>query len=169
MTNPIASHNQSIYLKPGEAVVTRQPALVSTVLGSCVAVTMFEPISRVGAICHAMLPMNPGNDDVLRYVDTALQEMHRKVLQYGISGNIEVKMFGGARVLNLGKFDSRKLTIGEQNVICAERLLENMRLKVVSKDVGGTRGRRLYFCTKSGDVYLKRLRACEHPDNEVVS
>jgi chemotaxis protein CheD len=168
MKNLIASHNQNIFLKPGEAVVTCQPALVSTVLGSCVAVTMFEPVSRVGAICHAMLPMNPGCDDVLRYVDTALQEMYRKVVQYGSGGNIEVKVFGGAKVLNLGKFESRKLTIGEQNVICAEKLLENMRLKVVSKDVGGTRGRRLYFCTKSGDVYLKRMRACEHVLNEVV-
>ncbi len=168
MKNIIASHNQNIFLKPGEAVVTCHPALVSTVLGSCVAVTMFEPVSRVGAICHAMLPLNPGCDDVLRYVDTALQEMHRKVIQYGVGGKLEVKMFGGAKVLNLGKFDSRKLTIGEQNVLCAEQLLESMRLKVVSKDVGGTRGRRLYFCTKSGDVYLKRMRACEHTDNEVV-
>jgi len=168
MKNIIAAHKNNIFLKPGEAVVTCQPALVSTVLGSCVAVPMFEPVSRVSAICHAMLPRNPGRDDILRYVDTALYVMHNKVMKYSLGKNLVVKMFGGAKVLNLGRFDSTKLTVGEQNILCAEQLLESMRLKVVSKDVGGDRGRRLFFCTKSGDVYLKRMRACEHTDNEVV-
>lgn len=169
MKTLIESHSQNIFLKPGEAVVTCQPALVSTVLGSCVSVTMFEPVSRVGAMCHAMLPRNPGRDDVLRYVDTALQELHKKVMRYSLGSNLVVKIFGGARVLNTGSFAEGKLTVGEQNVLCAEQLLEAMQLKVVSRDVGGTRGRRLYFCTKSGDVYLKRMRACENHGNEAVS
>lgn len=144
-------------------MVTRKPVLISTLLGSCVAVTMFEPVSGVGAICHAMLPKNPGDEDALRYVDTALELMHRKVVEYGSGSNqLVVKIFGGAKVLSAGKYSSRKPSVGEQNVRCAFEQLEAMRLKVTSRDTGGNRGRKLYFCTECGDVYLKRMRLSEH-------
>ena len=162
MNNIIASHIHNIFLKPGEVVVARKPVLVSTVLGSCIAVTMFEPTCGVGAICHAMLPKNPGKGDILLYVDTALQEMHRKIMKYGSGNNLVVKMFGGAKVLSSTNSLSQILTVGEQNVCCAFKVLESLRLEVVAKDVGGIRGRKLYFSTVNGDVYLKRMRASEY-------
>lgn len=62
MKNIITPHQQNIFLKSAEVVMTCKPALISTVLGSCVAVTMFEPVNGVGAICHAMLPRNPDRE-----------------------------------------------------------------------------------------------------------
>ena len=116
MKSLIDSHIHNIYLKPGEIVVSREPVLVSTVLGSCVAVTMFSPSCGVGAICHAMLPDNGGRDADLRYVDTALQHIFRKVAGYGGGSDLVVKLFGGARVLNVGDNESSGRTVGEQNV-----------------------------------------------------
>ena len=158
MKHLIESHTHNIYLKPGEVVVAREPVLVTTVLGSCVSVTMFSPGSGVGAICHAMLPNNVGRDEDLRYVDTALRHIYRKVTGYGAGRDLVVKLFGGARVLNVGEGGSPGRTVGEQNVARALEILEDLGLKVNSADTGGVVGRKLYFCTRDGDVYLRRMR-----------
>lgn len=154
----IASHTSTIYLKPGEVVIARKPVLISTVLGSCVAVTMFSPDCGFGAICHAMLPDSSGRCDDLRYVDTALRHIYRKAQECRAEGNLEVKLFGGARVLNVGSPGSSGSSVGEQNVARAEEILASLGLSVSCADTGGTVGRKLYFCTRDGDVYLRRMR-----------
>lgn len=158
MKKLIDSHTHNIYLKPGEVLVAREPVLVSTVLGSCVAVTMFSPACRVGAICHAMLPDNAGRDENLRYVDTALRHIFRKVVEYGAGSDLVVKLFGGAKVLDAGNNESSGRTVGEQNVVRALEVLDALGLKVTTADTGGIVGRKLFFCTRDGDVYLRRMR-----------
>jgi len=156
MKNLISSHTRSIFLKPGEVVVAYESSLITSVLGSCVAVTMFSPRRRIGAICHAMLPDSGGQSDDLRYVDSALRHIYLKMK---VSGDAElvVKLFGGAQVLNIGSYSSERITVGEQNVAQAEKVLAELGLGVAARDTGGTQGRKLYFCTRAGDVYLHRM------------
>jgi chemotaxis protein CheD len=154
----IDSHIHNIYLKPGEVLVAREPVLVSTVLGSCVAVTMFSQSCGVGAICHAMLPDNAGRDEDLRYVDTALRHIFRKVVGYGAESDLVVKLFGGARVLDVGNRESHAITVGEKNVARALEVLDSLGLTVTGADTGGLVGRKLFFCTRGGDVYVRRMR-----------
>jgi len=154
----VASHTHNIYLKPGEIFVSRKPALVSTVLGSCVAVTMFSASRGFGAICHAMLPENAGREDDIRYVDTALRHLYRCIVKHGVGSDLVVKMFGGAQVLDVGDSRSTKLTIGEQNIAKADEVLDSLGFTVAARDTGGMYGRKLFFCTRSGDVYLRRMR-----------
>ncbi len=158
MKSLIESHKHNIYLKPGEVVVAREPVLVSTVLGSCVAVTLFSPSCGVGAICHAMLPDNAGRDEDLRYVDTALRHIFRKVTGYGAGKDLVVKLFGGAKVLDIGNVGSPAITVGEKNVARALEILDSLGLTATSVDTGGVVGRKLFFCTRNGDVYLRRMR-----------
>lgn len=158
MKKLIDSHTHNIYLKPGEIVVSHEPVLVSTVLGSCVAVTMFSAMCGVGAICHAMLPDNAGRDEDLRYVDTALRHIFHKVVEYGAGGDLVVKLFGGAKVLDAGNGEQTGRTVGEQNVARALEILDLLGLPVAGADTGGVVGRRLFFCTRNGDVYVRRMR-----------
>ena len=158
MKELIASHTHNIFLKAGEVVVAREPVLVSTVLGSCVAVTMFSASRGFGAICHAMLPENVGCEHDLRYVDTALQHIHDKVIEYGVGNDLVVKLFGGAQVLGLAKPSLEKSSVGDQNVTKAEAVLASLGLVVTVRDTGGHRGRKLFFCTRSGDVFLRHMR-----------
>jgi chemotaxis protein CheD len=159
MKNIIASHTHNVFLKPGEVFVSRKPALVSTVLGSCVAVTLYSAQRGFGAICHAMLPENVGRDNDLRYVDTALEHIYEKIVQYGIGVDLEVKLFGGAQVLDVGGSSGEKKSIGDQNISKAEEVLVSLGLTVLARDTGGMQGRKLFFCTRSGDVYLRRMRS----------
>ncbi len=105
-----------------------------------------------------MLPDNAGRESDLRYVDTALRHIYRKVTEYGAGSNLVVKLFGGAKVLDVGDSSSPGRTVGEQNVARALEVLELLGLKVNSADTGGVVGRKLYFCTRDGDVYLRRMR-----------
>lgn len=158
MKDLIASHTHNIYLKPGEVLVSRTPVLVSTVLGSCIAVTLFSASSGFGAICHAMLPENLGREHDLRYVDSALLHIYDKIVEFGIRGDLTVKLFGGAQVLEVGESDPERLTIGDQNVSKAEQMLMSLGWTISARDTGGLKGRKLFFCTRSGDVYMRRMR-----------
>lgn len=158
MKNLIASHTRNVYLKPGEVIATCSPALISTVLGSCVAVTMYSPSRCFGAVCHAMLPDNGDREPDLRYVDTALEYIYQQSVKCGAEKDLVVKLFGGARVLDVGERETERQTVGGQNIEKALSILAALELTVSSQDTGGFRGRKLFFCTRSGDVYLRHMR-----------
>lgn len=156
MKELIASHTRNIFLKPGEVVVAYEPALVTSVLGSCVAITLFSPSRRIGAICHAMLPDSGGRSDDLRYVDSAVRHIYQNMRAAGVP-DLVVKLFGGAQVLDVGSYAPEKRTVGEQNVRQAERIIASLGLEIAAQDTGGVHGRKLYFCTRHGDVFLHRM------------
>lgn len=166
MKSLIASHTHSIYLKPGEVFVARSPVLVSTVLGSCVAVTMFSPSRGCGAICHAMLPENSGRESDLRYVDTALNYIYEEIVACGGGGDLVIKLFGGAQVLNVGEPAQGRQTVGDQNVAQAVAVLTSLGLVISARDTGGLLGRKLFFCTRSGDVFMRQIRSGNHTFNK---
>ncbi len=169
MKSLFASHTRSAFLKPGDVILAYEPMLISSVLGSCVAVTMFSPSRRIGAICHAMLPYSGGRDHDMRYVDTALLHIYRKISEAG-AADLVVKLFGGAQVLDFNCYEAGKGTVGEQNVAQAEKVLVALGLKIAARDTGGVQGRKLYFCTRNGDVFLHRMVQRSQTDYpEVVS
>jgi chemotaxis protein CheD len=69
---------------------------------------------------------------------------------------LEAKIFGGAAMFTTVAGSERQ-SVGEQNILRAEEELRRQRIRVTARDVGGTLGRKLYFVTSTGDVYLKRL------------
>lgn len=151
----------TVYLKPGEMYISSNPTLVSTVLGSCVSVTMFNYRLKVGAICHGLLPSFTTIDGCaysrtndLDYVDQSIEKMFSLYETYGIkSSEIEVKLFGGADVL----LHSRVASVGIQNVQTAIQAIKSKGLNLISSSVGGISGRRILFYTHTGEVFLKRL------------
>lgn len=144
-----------VYLKPGELHFATGPTVVSTVLGSCVSVTMFDRLSGAAAICHALLPEGP-RTDAFRYVDTSILHMLETFSAHGIHRRrLEVKIFGGADMIGVG---GSRMGVGRRNVEIATQVLAASGLDVSTCDVGGIRGRKLFFVTHTGDVFLKRLR-----------
>jgi len=158
MKHIIAEHRDNAFLKPGEAIVSPNPILVSTVLGSCIAVTMYSPKKRVGAICHAMLPNNLKQNDDLLYVDSAVRYLYHRMTEYGCLSDLVIKLFGGAQVLAGGHSTATRKSVGEQNVNQARITLEQLGLRIAKTDIGGQLGRKLFFSMKTGDVYLRKLK-----------
>lgn len=156
-----------VFLQTGDCFIGVQPTLVSTVLGSCLAVTLHAPKMGIGTICHAFLPdsldaKSPRNQEpqVCRYVDTALQNMLETMDKIGVPRReLIIKMFGGGSGVAVCNVDhSSSMNIGHRNVEMARRLLNFSRLNIVSEDTGGSMGRKLLFNTGTGDVWVKKLR-----------
>lgn len=144
-----------VYLKPGEFHFATGPTVVTTVLGSCVSVTMFDRLSGIAAICHALLPEGP-RSDAFRYVDSSILHMLELFEAHGVNRRrLEVKVFGGADMIGAG---GSRVGVGRRNVEIASQVLAETGLAASTADVGGTRGRKLFFVTHTGEVFLKRLR-----------
>ncbi|MGD0487204.1 MAG: chemotaxis protein CheD [Syntrophorhabdales bacterium] len=149
-----------IFLKPGELCVCDRPTQVSTILGSCIAVTIFNQRLRVGAICHALLPKNPKGHDALRYVDSAISSMLQKLEAMGIGKNeMEVKLLGGADVLER---TGTTQSVGQKNIETALEIITQEDLNLAGSDVGGRMGRKLHFYTHTGMVLFTRIKRIPH-------
>ncbi len=148
-----------IYLKPGEFYFAVNPSIVSTVLGSCVSITMYNDEQHMSAICHALLPEEIIPGDPYRYVDSSITSMLHQFDRHGIGReDIEVKLFGGSDILPTSDSSYRTMTVGQQNILRAQHIIARERLNLVASDVGGTRGRKILFHTHNGEIYLQRLR-----------
>ncbi|MHC1697969.1 MAG: chemotaxis protein CheD [Geobacteraceae bacterium] len=149
----------TIYLKPGEQYFAIKPAIISTVLGSCVSITMHSPEHGKSGICHAVLPEEVIPGEPFRYVDSSIAAMLRQFDRHGIRKNVlEVKLFGGADILAPSEYGLREMTVGKQNILRAKQIINREQLNLLTYDIGGTRGRKIIFHTHSGVIYLKRLR-----------
>ncbi|MFH1914365.1 MAG: chemotaxis protein CheD [Pseudomonadota bacterium] len=154
-----------VFLQTGDCFFGVAPTLITTVLGSCVAVTMHVPKMGIGAICHAFLPDSSagkrgGNEpQICRFVDTALQNMLESMDKVGVPRrDLVLKLFGGSSGIAVRGMEYSSYDIGRRNVEMARKLLRFARLELTAQDVGGNQGRKLLFNTRSGEVWIKRLR-----------
>jgi chemotaxis protein CheD len=156
-----------VYLLPGELHVAREPAIIRTILGSCVGVTLWSERLGVGALCHSLLPRHPekGSEDCSinlahcrRYLDFSIRDMARQFDELGaIRSEVQVKLFGGADVLQVSKAASSKPTVGKMNCETALEVVKSEGFDVVASSLGGTTGLNIKFNTMTGVVLLKRL------------
>ncbi|MGE4560374.1 MAG: chemotaxis protein CheD [Desulfobulbus sp.] len=158
MNHPAGRRAVALYLNPSEIVVAEGPATVTTVLGSCVAVTLFSPRTHLGSICHAVLPsgqdMEPG-----KYVDQSVLYMLSFFREKQVTlKELVAKVFGGADMFPQmpGIRDNR--TIGAQNIQAALTTLEQVGINPAVIEVSGQLGRKLVFFSDTGDVYVKRVQ-----------
>jgi chemotaxis protein CheD len=155
-------------LHPGELYLARTPAMLRTILGSCVGVTFWSPRLGAGALCHGVLPRSPklwpaGIDasERHRYVDFSIRYLAQKFDALGACREeVEVKVFGGADVLPLLAERGDRPTVGALNCQAAVEVLAEEGFTVTASDLGGTRGRRIHFHTGTGVVLVYRLEAC---------
>jgi chemotaxis receptor (MCP) glutamine deamidase CheD len=150
-----------VYLQPGEIHLARDPAILKTVLGSCVGVTFWSKRLRTGALCHGILPKSPQGverAEGYRYIDFAIRDLARQFDGMGaLRHEVQVKVFGGADVLPGPTRTSARRTVGDQNWHTALDILQAENLKVSASDLGGTVGRTIQFHTGTGQVLLRRL------------
>ncbi|MDA8137741.1 MAG: chemotaxis protein CheD [Desulfobacteraceae bacterium] len=159
-----------IYLKPGEVCVSTRPITVTTVLGSCISVTLYNRITHAAAICHALQPRCPKTPlcsescppeckGRYRFASCAIEGMSRQMLKLGaLPKDLEVKLFGGAAMIGSLRPENAANSVGQQNVKAAMETLGNCGLVLKVMDVGGGFGRKIVFDTSTGDVLMKRLQ-----------
>ncbi|MBI1821377.1 MAG: chemotaxis protein CheD [Nitrospirae bacterium] len=147
----------TVYLHAGQLFAASTPSVVTTVLGSCVAVGLWNPFLKVGGVNHYLLPFRTGkNETSARFGDVAIHSLIEKVLNLGgMKTDLRAKIFGGACVVKEMKGNSENL--GLKNVEVARRLLQEEGIPVMIEDVGGAQGRKLVFHVNEGVAWVKLL------------
>jgi chemotaxis protein CheD len=145
--------HKSHFLYPGQVFVSREPVTISTILGSCAAVCLWDRAKRFGGMNHYLLP--DGEDDSpnpYRYGGHANQALLSKLMSLGSEiKDLQGKIFGGASQFSA----STENSLGTQNVKLAEEFLQQNRIPLLLTDVSGKRGRRLTFHTEDGSTHIK--------------
>lgn len=135
--------------------------LVTSGLGSCVAVSVYDPGSDAGGLLHAMLPAapDPANsvvDTPGKYVDSGFGELLGDLERRGADRSaLKAKLVGGSSMLDISVGEA----VGERNVEAAERALDDADVPLVAAETGGNAGRSVAFCPASGDVTVERVDA----------
>ena len=154
---------------PGAWAVERQRPL-STLLGSCVAVCMFDLHARVGGINHFMLPnMQRSADsevDSLLSGDYAMEALLNALLAQGArKARIQAKAFGGGTIIETS---GQSLAIGQRNARFARDWLQREGIPIVASDFLGPWSRKVLFVPSNGDAWCKRI-VTSHATAEVIA
>jgi chemotaxis protein CheD len=144
------------FLFPSAIFAEKNPHRITTVLGSCVAVCLYDPLTRQGGINHFMLPFWNGSGLASpRYGNIAIEALIDRMHQMGCQTmTLQAKIFGGANVLYS---INPAAGIGKRNIDLAQNMLASAGIRIVASSVGGNQGRKIIFDTYTGEVFHQFL------------
>lgn len=155
-----------IFLQPGEFYFGDRESRIRTLLGSCVAITMWHPRLHIGGMCHYLLPMCHDSHHRAepdgRYADDAMMLFMRELKKTGTwPGDYEVKIFGGGNQFpNHAK--GRVMSVPDKNIHFGLNTLTHHGFTIKAQHVGGNGYRNVIFDVWSGEVWIK------HVNNQVM-
>ncbi|MEW6426696.1 MAG: chemotaxis protein CheD [Thermodesulfobacteriota bacterium] len=156
---------QTVILKPAELHVAFSPCRIVTVLGSCVAVCLYDEQEEAGAMCHCIFPEKAEvvvDRPDFSYVDVAVRHMAARLRQGG-AVDLRAKLFGGADVIEIYPRQTNR-TVGARNVAAARQALMQHGIALVAQRTGGLRGYRVAFLPHCGRVSLSLLERRGDPN-----
>jgi chemotaxis protein CheD len=145
-------------LYSGEYYVTdNRNEMIETILGSCVAACMHDPVSKVGGMNHFLLPdsnaQSSESEGSARYGVFAMEQLINGIMKLGgLKQRLEVKVFGGGNVIN------NSAMIGSKNVAFVREFLAHEGLRITGADLGADYPRRVRFCPDTGKAMMLKLQ-----------
>lgn len=147
---------QRRFLLPGQLFVSRTPVTITTILGSCVAVCLWDPTRGIGGMNHFMLPFAATGDAASpRYGNVAMEQLLAEVCSAG--GRLpflRARVFGGACMFAPMQSAGH---LGIKNADVALSFLRRKSIDVAQVETGGNRGRKLAFETSEGTACLTSI------------
>ena len=158
-------HTNEIFaakILPGEFYVSDENEMITTVLGSCVSACVRDRVFRIGGMNHFMLPVDADGtgrwsgdktDRSTRYGNYAMEHLINEIITHGgMRKNLEIKVFGGGRVL------SQATDIGKKNIDFVLEYIQTEGLELLGKNVGDIYPRKVNYFPSTGKVRMKKLR-----------
>jgi chemotaxis protein CheD len=150
--------SQLLFLHWGQIVVDTGGARLATIVGSCVAVCLWDATLRAGGMNHYLLPDAPRVksqiDKPWSYGELALPQLLERLSALGSSPRaLTAKVFGGAAITG----GDERGGPGARNAALARTWLAERGIAIAAEDLGGRRGRKLVFDTASGEVSVRAL------------
>jgi chemotaxis protein CheD len=153
---------QIVTIYPCEFFSTTGDELISTVLGSCISVTLFDERNGFGGMNHFMYANTLHNIDDEpdmrgRYGEYAVKLLLEDMMKKGADRSaLKAKIFGGSNVFNLPP--DAGIQVGDMNIHFAFDYLKKENIPVIASDTGGIFPRKIYFDPKTSKVWLKRIK-----------
>ena len=153
---------------PGEYYVTDKDEMITTVLGSCISVCIYEQRTGLGGMNHFMLPssnsLNDADDlmsESFRYGDVAMERMINDLLRNGADKDkIVFKAFGGGQIIK------QMTSVGDRNIKFLHKFMVMEGYKLSAADLGGPHPRKVNFFPQTGKVMVKKL---QHMHNDTIA
>lgn len=154
--DPRALERAARCINPGGwAVETERP--ISTLLGSCVAVCLYDPKFRLAGMNHFLLPSRKQTQhddvDVILSGDYSMEVLLNLMLSKGArKDRIVAKAFGGGTIVT-----SIRMAIGQRNAEFAKEWLDREGIRLVASDFGGAWSRKVLLVPDTGDAFCRRM------------
>lgn len=148
---------EKLFLYPSALFASNKPYEITTILGSCVAVCLYDQALQIGGINHYMLPFWNGKGLASpKYGNIAINKLISKLEGLGSDKkNMIAKVFGGGEVI---QNKAHNFNIGERNVLIAKEILNEKKIRIVSSSVGGKNGRKIIFNNFTGEVMHRYIQ-----------
>lgn len=153
-----------VTIYPGEYYVSKGPEYVSTILGSCVAIVLFDSESEIGGINHFMLAKDNSTKSEsksetslkTKYGKYAIDELIKEMESKGAKKfNLQAKIFGGSNVFNIP--NSNLDMVGNENIRFAKEYLAKLNIPIIAEDLGGVPSRKIVFDPVTFKVLVKKI------------
>lgn len=172
-----------ITIFPGEIYISSSEEIISTVLGSCIAVCLYDLENNIGGMNHFMLPksnkhnshistknhlldMDELTDNAMRFGITAMDVLLAKMVKKGAQRkNIRAKIFGGGNVLTSMTI---RPTVGERNIEFAKSYLKTEGITLENEHIAENIGRKIFFLTGSSSVFVKAIPINKANENDKI-
>ena len=149
--------SKSVYLLPGDFHVSATPVRITTILGSCVSICLWDSENHIGGMNHYLLPeWNQGEMPSTRFGNLAALALLGELLELGCDPkNLKAKLFGGAALFTSA--DRYPKSLGAKNVEVAQRMLMHSGIPVIGQDTGGQHGRKILFDTSDCSAWSRKV------------
>lgn len=153
---------QIVRVKMADLNTAKSPEILLTSgLGSCIGITLYDSRKRIGGMAHIMLPDSTAmrsQTNLAKYADTAMSILLEKLLALGVDKRrLEAKMAGGAQMFNFGS-DNDLMRIGARNREAVMKMLDQFKIPLIAEDTGGSHGRTMEFHSENGLVLIKSVK-----------
>ncbi len=142
------------FIHVGEIHIGARPTEISTILGSCVAVCLYDKVQQIGGMNHYLVPLwNENGLQSPKFGNISIPRLIEGMNNVGCSiKDMEAKIFGGANVIDVS---SHELMVGRKNILIAKEILKEYGIPITAQDVGGEKGRRIMMRSDTGKILLK--------------
>lgn len=150
-----------LFVNMGQMHVLKAEGLLTTVgLGSCIGLTLYDPVTKVGGMAHVFLSQSRKPEEAARlpgkYADTAVPALIKLVVSAGAQrSRLVAKMAGGAHLFP--NLSSGGKTVGDQNIAAVTQHLKTAGIPLLAQDVAGAHGRKMKMSVSSGVVVVTAI------------
>ena len=141
--------------------IAKAPDSLTTLgLGSCIGLTLYDPVAKVGGLVHYMLPDSTklkNNSNIAKFGDTGIRELYNKMIANGASpSRMVAKIAGGAKMFE-GSGLSNVGNVGERNAEEAKIMLKELKIRLIAEDTGLNYGRTVVLDCENGNYIIKAV------------